>query len=64
MANRDTDFDRPLYKFLVPKLGEIVFVAKAPHSRILFTDTGAPAACHTHLGVEAAAIRTRVRASA
>ncbi len=51
-------------KYLVPKLGEIVFVAKAPHSRILFTDTGAPAACHTHLGVEAAAIRTRVRASA
>ena len=62
---RGTGFGNPLYKHHLPQRGEIQFPAKAtPHLRMMFTDTGARAGCHTLPGAEVWANRSRGRESA
>ena len=48
---RGTGFGNPFYKYHVSQRGEIGFMAKTPHSGMMFTDVSAHVGCYTLVGV-------------
>ena len=61
---RGRGFDRAFFKYHVSQRGEMQYLAKTPHPRMMFTDIGAHAGRYTLLVAEAVVIRFSARESA